>query len=198
MLTIYLAALAFGAVFIVASLVAGAGSGEGDHDAGASGEGVAGDAAEGNAEDAAGDAAHHDEGMLPKVLSLRFWTYSLGAFGMTGTALSMLGTSPALHVPLSLAMGFGVGTVVCWVFRKLQKGSAAAPVDSSSVLGTEGEVVLPLLPGKVGKIRVRLANQDLEFLARSGEDAALETRKKVVVVRMENGVAEVRSTPWKD
>ncbi|MCG3193213.1 MAG: hypothetical protein DIJKHBIC_02463 [Thermoanaerobaculia bacterium] len=194
MLTIYLAALAFGAVFIVASLVAGAGSGEGDHDAGASGEGVAG----ATAEDVAGDAAHHDEGMLPKVLSLRFWTYSLGAFGMTGTALSLLGTSPALHVPLSLAMGFGVGTVVCWVFRKLQKGSAAAPVDSSSVLGTEGEVVLPLLPGKVGKIRVRLANQDLEFLARSGEDAALETRKKVVVVRMENGVAEVRSAPWKD
>ncbi|MCC6133224.1 MAG: hypothetical protein IT186_25110 [Acidobacteria bacterium] len=194
MLTIDLAALAFGAVFIVASLVAGAGSGEGDHDAGASGEGVAG----ATAEDVAGDAAHHDEGMLPKVLSLRFWTYSLGAFGMTGTALSLLGTSPALHVPLSLAMGFGVGTVVCWVFRKLQKGSAAAPVDSSSVLGTEGEVVLPLLPGKVGKIRVRLANQDLEFLARSGEDAALETRKKVVVVRMENGVAEVRSAPWKD
>lgn len=189
MLTIYLTALAFGAVFIVASLVSGAESEGHDH-------GIGSEASDGG--DVGGAAPHHEDGVLPKVLSLRFWTYTLGAFGMTGTALTFLGTASVIHIPLSIVTGLGVGTAVCWVFRKLQRGSFAAPVDSSAVLGTEGEVVLPLLPGKVGKIRVRLADQDLEFLARSGAEEALEAKKRVVVVRMENGVAEVRSAPWKD
>ncbi len=185
MLTIYLMALAFGVVFIAASMLGGHGSDAHDADTGDGG--------------ADSDASADDHGHgLPKVLSLRFWTYALGAFGMTGSALTYLGTPVAVHVPLSAVTGLVVGTAVCWLFRKFQKGSAALPIDSSAVIGSEAEVVLPLSSEKTGAIRLRLANQDYEFMARSGDSEKLEQKQRVIVVRLVNGVAEVRPAPWQE
>jgi hypothetical protein len=59
-------------------------------------------------------------------------------------------------------------------------------------------VVLPLLPGKVGKVRVRKAEQDLELMARCGESESLAPKDRAVVVRFVDGVAEVRAVPWRE
>ena len=184
MLTVYLAALAFGLVLIGASVLQGDGGG---HD---SGDGDA------NGDDHGGDDADHGA-FLSNLLSLRFWTYALGAFGMSGTALSLLGVKPQLHVPVSLALGFVVGAGVAALFRHLGRGSATGPASTEAFLGSEGEVVLPLLPDGLGKIRLHVGEQDVELPARSG-GSRIEIRERVVVVRFRDGIAEVQPAPWKE
>src|SRR5512140_2086745 len=104
MLTVYLAALAFGLVLIGASVFQGDGGG---HDSGGGHDfGGAHDSGDGHG-DAHGDADHG--AFLTNLFSLRFWTYALGAFGMSGTALSLLGVGVAVHVASSLVLGFVVG-----------------------------------------------------------------------------------------
>ena len=178
MLTVYLAALAFGLVLIGASVLQGGGHDSGD------GHG-----------DGHGDADHG--AFVTNLLSLRFWTYALGAFGMAGTALSLLGIAAAVHVPVSLVLGFVVGAGVAALFRQLGSGTATGPASTESFLGTEGEVVLPLLPDGLGKIRLHVGEQDLEVPARTG-GPPLEIRERVVVVRFRDGVAEVEPAPWKE
>ena len=179
MLTVYLAALAFGLVLIGASVVHGDGGG---HDTG-DGDGHVGDADHG--------------AFLTNLLSLRFWTYALGAFGMAGTALTLLGVAPAIHVPVAVVLGGVVGGGVAALFRQLGSGTATAPASTETFLGSEGEVVLPLLPDGLGKIRLRVGEQDLEVPARTG-GPPIEIRERVVVVRFRDGVAEVEPAPWKE
>ena len=184
MLTVYLAALAFGLVLIGASVFQGGGDG---HDGG--------DAHAGDHGDGHGDADHG--AFLTNLLSLRFWTYALGAFGMAGTALTLLRVKPAVHVPVSVVLGFVVGAGVAALFRSLGRGAATSPASTEAFLGSEGEVVLPLLPDGLGKIRLHVADQDVELPARTG-GPPIEIRERVVVVRFRDGVAEVEPAPWKE
>ncbi len=206
MLTIYLAALAFGIVLIGASVLGGAA--DGAHDHGHDGPLGYHDGPLGHHEGHDGHGhPDHDEAhsggshppraeiLLPRIFSLRFWTYALGAFGMTGLVLTLLKTTPALHVPISLLTGLFVGTAVSWAFRRLQAISAAQPVDSETFIGNEAEVVLAVSPGRVGKIRLRLSDQDLELMARGGADETLAPARRVLVVGMSNGIADVRPFP---
>ena len=188
-LAFYLAALGFGLVLIGASAFLD--TDHGDVSAHGSGD-VQGDSEAGGH----GGAAHG--GIFSNVLSLRFWTYALGAFGMAGTALTLLGTKPAVHVPVSVALGLLVGGGTAWVFRELRQAAATGSDSIENLLGSEGEVVLPLLPDHLGKIRLRVGEQDVEVPARAGEEDKLEARQRVVVVRFRDGVAEVRPAPWKE
>lgn len=182
MLTVYLAALAFGLVLIGASVLQGDGGGHDSGDGHGDGHGD-------------GDADHG--AFLSNLFSLRFWTYALGAFGMSGTALSLLGVSTAVHVPSSLVLGFVVGAGVAALFRSLGRGSATSPASTEAFLGSEAEVVLPLLPDGLGKIRLHVADQDVEVPARTGGEP-IQIRERVVVVRFRDGVAEVEPAPWKE
>ena len=75
MLTVYLAALAFGLVLIGASVFHGDGD---SHDTG----------------DDHGDGDHG--AFLSNLFSLRFWTCALGTFGMSGTALPLPRAGPGV------------------------------------------------------------------------------------------------------
>lgn len=178
MLTVYLAALAFGLVLIGASVFQGDGD---SHDTG---------------DDHGGGDADHGA-FLSNLFSLRFWTYALGAFGMSGTALSALGVGSAVHVPVSVVLGFVVGTGVAALFRSLGRGAATSPASTEAFLGSEAEVVLPLLPDGLGKIRLHVADQDVEVPARTGGEP-IQIRERVVVVRFRDGIAEVEPAPWKE
>jgi hypothetical protein len=184
MLTVYLAALAFGLVLIGASVLQGDGAG---HD---SGHDTGHDDGHGG-----GDADHG--AFLTNLLSLRFWTYALGAFGMAGTALTLLGVKPALHVPVSVVLGGVVGAGVAALFRSLGRGAATGPASTDAFLGSEAEVVLPLLPEGLGKIRLHVGEQDVELPARTGGEP-IQIRERVVVVRFRDGVADVEPAPWKE
>ncbi|MCL4810293.1 MAG: hypothetical protein KJ062_21235, partial [Thermoanaerobaculia bacterium] len=110
---------------------------------------------------------------------------------------TLLHVKPAVHIPVSVVLGAVVGAGVAALFRQLGRGSATGPASTEAFLGSEGEVVLPLLPDGLGKIRVHVGEQDVELPARGG-DARIEIRERVVVVRFRDGIAEVEPAPWKE
>jgi hypothetical protein len=101
-MTIYLAALAFGGVLLIASLVGG--HGHADHDAGHA-DGHDGDHDHG----ADADSAAHAALVLP-FLSLRFWIFGLTFFGLTGAILHGFGLAgPLATAIIASVMGLGMG-----------------------------------------------------------------------------------------
>ncbi|HEV8267016.1 MAG TPA: NfeD family protein [Thermoanaerobaculia bacterium] len=178
MLPVYLAALVFGLVLIGASILVS----DADHS---------------HALGSHGSPHAHDASWLP-FLSPRFWSYTLGAFGMSGAALTLLAVPAGIHVPVSAALGLFVGSATTWLFRRLQREATGTGPAAEELLGAEGEVVLALREERLGKIRVRLEDHDVEILARARPTDDLAAKSRVVVVRMKDGVAEVLPAPWDD
>lgn len=213
MLAIYLAALAFGLVLIGASVFLGGDAGDhdpghvafdhgaGDHETGDHGaghdtdDGTHGQGGHVHVPHAPGGLSH---GFLSDLLSLRFWTWALGAFGMAGAALTLLNVPAPIHLPLSTVLGVVVGSSTAWAFRRLKLASVGAPPAAENLLGAEGEVVLPVRAEGLGKVRLRIADQDFEVMARGSGTEAIGIKEKVIVIRYEDGIAHVRPAPWKD
>lgn len=178
-MTFYLAALAFSLGLIGISAFLGDHGdhgGDGDH----------------------GDAAHGLHGPLGDLLSLRFLTWGLGGLGSTGAALTLLGVSPALRLPVAITMGLLVGTGTTFLFRKLRSLSSGAPATPASLLEKEAVVVMALRPGALGKVRVLSDGQEIELLARGDATLELPPASRVVIVKFDGEVAEVRLAPWQE
>lgn len=181
MLYLYFAAAGFGLALLAASVL---GLVEGAHD---------GDP--GGADFHDGDA--HAESAGSAFLRVRFWTWTLSAFGVAGSALHLLGVSKLAAFVGAVVIGGAVGTAVTLVFRGLRRAGVTTPLSTDSLEGAEGEVVLAVSEGRPGKIRLRVGDQDLELVANGGGEP-LPLRSRVIVVRCVGGVAEVRPAPWND
>jgi hypothetical protein len=122
-LTVYLAALAFGGVLLLASLVGG--HDHADHHGGAQAHGHGQDDQHG----AESDSASHVALVLP-FLSLRFWIFGLAFFGLTGAVLHGFGLAGPIATAiiasgLGLAMGYGAAQVFQSLARPTGATSAA-------------------------------------------------------------------------
>lgn len=181
MLVVYIGCLAFAAVLIGATVLLG------HHDMGDAHHDVA--------------HAHADEGhaapSLP-FLSLRFWTYALGAFGLSGLLLRALGAPAAVHVPVAAGAGVGVGLAVTWALRALARRTGGSPANLEEARGAEAVVLLPVSPEKDGKVRLRLGEQDVDLPARPMETETFAPHDRVLVVSVEGGVARVARAPWRE
>ncbi len=142
----------------------------------------------------AGHAVGHDldAGTWLPFLSLRFWTFALMSFGLTGT-LSRLLLDVALPVELgtSVLVGLGIGWAAAWTFRRLKNTTVSGSTQLTGLQGTEATILLPVGPGKVGKVRALVDGQAVALLARTGDDALLPRREPVLVVDVQDGVAVV-------
>lgn len=132
-----------------------------------------------------------DAGTWLPFLSVRFWTFGLASFGLTGTLLSLLGFGDALAAPVSAGLGLCIGWAAAWAFRKLKGANVTADTGLSNVAGTEGEVLLPVGPGKRGKVRALIGGRWVDLLAETGDSGLLERREKILVVGVTDGVAQV-------
>ena len=122
MLPFYIGAFLLGGILIMASIVLGGGNDDFDKDISldkdfdfnADADFDADIEADG-AIDADLSAATGDldgEGWLP-FLSMRFWTFALACFGMSGTFMNALGTSDLISAPISAVTGIGVDDCLC-------------------------------------------------------------------------------------
>jgi len=128
-------------------------------------------------------------------LSIRFWTYSLAIFGVTGFVLDKAGHSETVHIPLSLSLGIGVGWFAAWVFHKLKNTTVDSSANIDQIRGQDGVVVISVGPNKTGKIRMHIKEQDIELTAHTQQDQLLEIGTRVLVVKSENGQADVVAFP---
>ncbi len=181
MLSIYVGCLLFGGVLVGASLVM-------DHDHGADG---------GGHDPGHGGDPHHGGagfGALP-IFSLRFWTFALTGFGLTGTALSLLGTGGALVPLLAAGMGLGGGYGASRLVGALARAPVGLLRGAEAHVGREGTLLLPVARGQRGKLRLEIGGLSTDFLAETDDDDALPTGTPVIVVGLRGPVALVTRSP---
>ncbi len=216
MLTAYLAAFAFGSVLIGASIVLGGKDfdadkdidldldADADADADIDADADADADADGDAEvdkDLAlvkGDVGHAADALIfNPFLSFRYWTFFLASFGGVGAALTAIGALGTIAVAgVAVPTGFFIGYGAAAVFRKLKKNTVRTLTDSRRLTGELADVVIALAPERTGKIRLRMGGTDVELLATTTE-GEIPRGARVLVVRIEDGIAEVTAMPTK-
>lgn len=145
------------------------------------------------------DVAHaHDAGqalgaLAATLLSLRFWTFALASFGMTGLLLTLFGVASMVTLGLSVATGIGVGAGVTTLLRAVSRDTVTSALDARSLRGRDAEVILAVGPSKLGKIRLVHNGQILELPATTREQRLLERAERVLVVDIAGGTADVTS-----
>ena len=146
-------------------------------------------------------AGSHDLGEHPSpafaLLSVRVWTYFLAFGGVTGSALRL-----AVHAgePSSAIAAGGVG-VIAGAMAHLVIGRATRPGRTGTVrpadfVGRPARVLVPVAPGATGKVRARVAGADVDLLATTDGDEALDLRDDVLIVEVRpEGTALVTRNP---
>ena len=186
MLSIYLSALVFGGILILFSIVLG---GDSDKSIEADKDFDFGDA-DVDA-DADADGSMHgdvDSTWLP-FLSMRFWTFGLASFGMTGSILQSIDEESVLTLPVSIVLGITIGWITAYIFNRLKKERVSGETNSKTLVSEEALVILPIKADAMGKIRVNRGGENVDIFARSTE--YIDRGESVLVVHVQNGIAEV-------
>lgn len=196
MLPLYLGCLALGGLLIVVSIVMGGKDLDKGFDKGFDKDFDKAIEVHGDGEAQAGgaplDKGGSGDSWLP-FLSLRFWTFGLATFGGAGSILSVAGFSDLVAAPASALTGIGVGYAVAWAFRRLSRDKVSGDYGLRQVPGREGRLLIGVGPGRTGKVRVQIDGQDVDLLARTQDERALNPREKVLIIGVNDGVAEVTS-----
>jgi len=157
----------------------------GDHDAGGGGH------------DATHDGGHdqaHEASAWSLVASVRFWSFALLAFGMVGTALTLFGLAgTTMTTVIASASGLGAGFFAAGVIRRLGARPASSHASAKDVVGRVGRVIVPLVPGGLGKVRVDIKGAEVDYVARSKE--TVEAGEVVIVEESAEGEVVVSRAP---
>jgi membrane protein implicated in regulation of membrane protease activity len=157
----------------------------GGHDAGGGGH----DAAHGD-----GSGSDHEASAWSLVASVRFWSFALLAFGMVGTTLTLFQLAGATAtVALASASGLGAGFFAAGVIRRLASRPATSHSSGTDVVGKLGRVIVPLVPGAMGKVRVEVKGAAVDYVARSSETVG--AGEAVVVEESADGEVVVSRAP---
>jgi len=159
--------------------------GGGGHDAGGGGH----DASHGDGSDHS-----HEASTWSLVASIRFWSFSLLAFGIVGTALTVLALAgPTLTTVLATGSGLGSGFFAAGVIRRLASRPSSSHASTKDVVGRVGRVIVPLVPGGLGKVRVEIKGAEIDYVARSRE--TVEAGEAVIVEESDEGEVVVSRAP---
>ena len=194
MIPLYVGALALGGVLIAASIALGGGK---EVDSDADGH-VDGDADAGADVHVDGEVQAHahpsaDSGAGPWLpfLSMRFWTFALACFGLTGVLLSLAGFSQLIVAPTASLLGLALGWIIAAIFRSIQRTTVTGTIHLGQLAGAEAQVLIGIGPGKLGKVRVLVDGQDVDLLARTSDPHALLPGQTALIVEVDDGVAVV-------
>ena len=156
---IYLGAVAFGITLLVASLFFHGGK----------------------------DTGHgHDSadvlGWAP-VTSLRFWVFFFAFGGATGYAVLRLESSETLAAVGAVGVGWISGALAVAVIRSLTRRSVTSAITTTELVGATGTLLLPVGPGKPGKVRIELGGRAEDYVANVVDDGGdLPSGSSVLIV----------------
>jgi membrane protein implicated in regulation of membrane protease activity len=184
---LYLFALILGGVLVLASILLG-GHGETDADADA-GAGLDKDLPV--LEGQAGDISGVD--VFWAFRSIRFWTFFLAFFGMTGLVLDGLGLVGSSIVAAILATGMGAasGFVAAGLMRWLGRDESGHIASSSDYVGKTVRVLLPVGRDQVGKVRLELRGASVDVLATTDEEGPITSEEEAIIIEMDGPRARI-------
>lgn len=148
----------------------------------------------------AGDAVDADVDLDSKIsgwkhaFSFQAAAYSLAAFGLTGTALTLLGAAPVATLVLAVLMGLVGGTLVGVVFDWLKRNQSGFGEPSDHYIGGIGRAEVRIPSG--GRGRIELVHKGRAFtLPATSTGGEIERHEHVVVIDLVDGVALVDRAP---
>jgi membrane protein implicated in regulation of membrane protease activity len=115
-------------------------------------------------------------------------------FGLTGTLLSWAGSDPLLTALLAATVGILVGLGGNYLIKRVGYAQVSSDISMAELKGITGKVLVPFSSGERGKISLVVRGNQVRLIARALDDLSEEEfapGEEVVVVRTENGVAEV-------
>lgn len=185
----YLFALIVGGVLLAAAALLG-----GDHDA------EAGDLSHGDLDHGVESHGKHigevpaDVGGLLWILrSMRFWTFFLAFFGLTGLTLGGLGLvdSRAIVGLLAVGMGLVCGYGAAKIIHALTVSDTANSVNASEYIGKTARVLVAMNASQTGKVRVDAKGTTVDLLAKGQLGAAFNVNDHVYIVEIHGTTAYV-------
>lgn len=123
-------------------------------------------------------------GWLGVLKSLKFWTFGICFFGLTGLVLSNLsGALPAVIVAIAaVLMGLLCGGLVSGSLRALRHQKVDSLVRSADLVGIAGTVEVPFNATSRGKVRLQIKGSILDLIAYTDETREFQTGEQVLVV----------------
>lgn len=136
-----------------------------------------------------------DHGTLAILLSLRFWTFALLAFGLVGALLWFLRLSGSVATfVLATGMGLGSGAFASFTFRALSRAQVSSGGELDDIVGKLGRVLVAPSNATYGKVRIEVRGQLQDYLAKTA-DRELAPGTFVLVDDIREGVAHVSRAP---
>jgi membrane protein implicated in regulation of membrane protease activity len=120
-------------------------------------------------------------------LSLRFWTFALCFFGLTGLLIQLVQPNLAgwLGALIAVLMGLFCGLVAALVLRSLGRQSVSSLVRPEDLAGQIGTVEIPFDAQSRGKVYLNLSGSRVSFLAMTQEERDFQLGDSVLVVGLE-------------
>jgi membrane protein implicated in regulation of membrane protease activity len=181
MLVLYLIAVIVGGVLVTLSIFSGADGHSTDHDVGGHDAGHS----LGDDGDGGGDHIGAADALLSwlPVASLRFWIFFAAFFGLTGTALTVLGAAgPIATAVASVALGYASGLLLTRSIRALTRSSSDSSVGEGDLIGATALILVPVAAGRTGKVRLELKARSIDLLAETEEAGEMAAGERVLVI----------------
>jgi len=121
-------------------------------------------------------------------LSLRFWTFALCFFGLTGLLVSWVqpGLASGIVLLMALLMGLLCGMAAAVALRSLSRNAISSLTRPEDLTGQIGTVEIPFDVHSRGKVRLKIRGSTVGFFALTQEDRAFQPGESVLVVGLEN------------
>jgi len=124
--------------------------------------------------------------------SIRFWTFFLAFFGLTGVVLDGLGMLDhwAATLALSIGMGAVTGMGASGVIRYLSTDTTGVAAGSEDYVGKTVRVLVPVSPSATGKVRLQLKGNTVDVLATCDDDN-FASKEEAIIIEMEGTTARI-------
>ncbi|MFZ9738440.1 MAG: NfeD-like protein [Prochlorotrichaceae cyanobacterium] len=133
--------------------------------------------------------------VLP-LLSVRFWTFGVATFGLSGLLLQWLriGQSSSQIFVLSLGIGAIVGSAAAGIMRWLQTDAETdSLIRSEDLHGLPGIVSIPFQSEGRGQVRLEVKGSQVYMAASSTEERNFQKGDSILVVGLEGNTLWVVS-----
>ncbi|MFC6617504.1 NfeD family protein [Deinococcus radiophilus] len=136
------------------------------------------------------DPGHTETGDLASWFSMRALVAFAAFFGLAGVVGRLLGLEGLAQLLTALVSGLLAGVLTAATFR-LARSRGNVSFEAATLVGRVGQVIIPIAPGKLGRVSLELGAQTEQLTARS--DQTLGAGQTVIVTAEESGVLEVQA-----